>query len=437
MTPFRSVALNLAAVCGLLTLGPGHSAMAATLCVDPSAANGCYATIGAAVAAAHANDQINIGPGQYAEDVVVTKPMALVGAGSAATIINAKGLANGIYIDGLDNPGLFQVQVTGLTVMNANFEGILVTNASYILIANNHVSGNDQSLDYAAETCAGQPAFETSEGDDCGEGIHLVGVSFSTVANNEVELNSGGILLSDETGITYQNQITGNSVHDNALDCGITMASHPPSPQASSKLPYGVINNNVIGNNSSNNGRVGAGAGVGIFAPGPGNQAYGNQVIGNVLENNGQPGVTVHNHAAPPGAPAVNLNALVIVGNYISGNGADVEDATTPGTTGIDIFGVAGIWATTIAQNTIVNEANDIVMNNPGSMEVHTNNLLGAGVGVNNVGKGGINAASNFFGCAGGPGTTGCTTVKGSSVVSSPWLNMAVPTAPGAKAPRP
>jgi parallel beta-helix repeat protein len=433
MTSFRSVALNLAAVCGLLTLGPGHSALAATLCVDPGAANGCYATIGAAVAAAHANDQINIGPGQYLEDVVVTKPLALVGAGSAATIINAKGLANGIYIDGLDNPGLYQVQVTGVTVVNANFEGILVTNASYVLIANNHVSGNDQGLNYAAATCAGEPAFETSEGEDCGEGIHLVGVSFSTVSNNEVDLNSGGILLSDETGITYQNQITGNSVHDNALDCGITLASHPPSPQASSKLPYGVVNNNIIGNNSSNNGLVGAGAGIGIFAPGPGNQAYGNQVIGNVIENNGLPGVTVHNHAAPPGAPAVNLNAIVIVGNYISGNAADTEDAATPGSAGINIFGVTGIWATLILQNTIENEAYDVVMNNPGSMEVHSNNLLGSGVGVANLGKGGIDAASNFFGCSDGPGATGCTTVSGSGVVSSPWSSAIVPTAPRSK----
>jgi len=90
----------------------------------------------------------------------------------------------------------------------------------------------------------------------------------------------GGILLSDETGITYVNQITGNSVHDNALDCGITLASHPPSPQATSLLPYGVINNNVIGNSIIGNGLIGQGAGVGIYAPGPGNQAWGNQVIG-------------------------------------------------------------------------------------------------------------------------------------------------------------
>jgi hypothetical protein len=116
-------------------------------------------------------------------------------------------------------------------------------------------------------------------------------MSFTTVANNNVELNSGGILLSDETGVTYVSQITGNSVHDNALDCGVTLASHAPSPQASSTSPYGVVNNNIIGNNITGNGKIGAGAGAGIFPLGPGNQAYGNQVMGNVIENHGLPGL--------------------------------------------------------------------------------------------------------------------------------------------------
>jgi parallel beta-helix repeat protein len=412
--------------CGLLSAG---AANAKTLCVNPGGTSGCSATIGAAVTAAAAGDTVNVGAGEYSEDVVIKKSLSLIGAGTASTVINAHGLANGVYVDGLDAPGLSHVQVTGFTIVNANYEGVLITNASYVVIANNHVADNNQSLNYSAGTCAGLPAFETSEGEDCGEGIHLAGVSFSSISNNEVELNAGGILLSDETGVTYVNQLTGNYVHDNSLDCGITLASHPPSPQALSTSPYGVINNNIVGNRVIANGLIGVGAGIGIYAAGPGNQAYGNQVIGNVILNNGLPGIVVHNHAAPPGAPAVNLNALVIVGNYISGNGADTADATTPGTAGINIYGVAGIWATEIMQNTIENEAYGVVMNNPGSMDVHMNNLPGPGVGVANLGKGGIDASSNFFGCAAGPGTTGCSTVSG-TLLSPGWLSTTVPTAP-------
>jgi hypothetical protein len=402
--------------------------MGATLCVNPAGSSGCMATIGAAVSAAKAGDQIKIGAGQYAEDVVVNKPLSLIGAGAGSTIINAKGLANGIYVDGLDNGGLANVLITGITVLNANFEGILVTNTSYIVISNSHVASNDQSLNYAASTCAGQPAFETNEGDDCGEGIHLIGVDHANVSNTEIDLNAGGILLSDETGMTHDNLITGNSVHDNALDCGITIASHAPSPAAASKLPYGVFNNTVSGNTASRNGLVGAGAGVGIYAAGPGNVTFGNKVIGNVITNNGLPGVTVHNHASVPGAPGINLNDTMIVGNYISGNAADTEDAATAGPTGINIYGVAGIYGTVISQNTIVNEAVGVVMNNPGSMEVHMNNIMGGTTGVANLGTGFIDATLNFFGCAGGPGSTGC----GTAVSASPWLSAPVATAPAA-----
>lgn len=418
------------AIVGVLALG--QIAMAATLCVNPGASSGCYGTIGAAVTAAKPNDRINVAAGQYTEDVIVTKPLSLVGSGANSTIINAKGQSNGIYIDGLDNGGLSNVLITGFTVMNANFEGILATNSSYIVIAQNHVTANAQSLDVANGKCPGQPVFETNESEDCGEGIHLVGVDHSTVSNNAVELNSGGILLSDETGMTHDNLISSNMVQGNAYDCGITLASHAPSPQAGSKLPFGVFNNTIEGNTSANNGHAGSGgAGIGIFAPGPGNMNFGNRVIGNTILNNGHPGVTMHNHAAPPGAPGINMNDTVIVGNFISGNGADGEDAATPGTAGINVYAVAPIYGTVIAQNTIVNQAVDVVMNNPGAMEVHMNNLMGGKVGLANTGKGVANDSMNFFGCPGGPGAMGCSKVTG-SVAPSPWLSTPVMSAPAA-----
>jgi hypothetical protein len=247
------------------------------------------------------------------------------------------------------------------------------------------------------------------------------------------------MLLSDETGYTHDNLITGNLVRDNAYACGITLASHPPSPQATSKLPYGIFNNTISGNTSTNNGHAGSGgAGIGIFAPGPGNANFGNRVVGNTLTNNGHPGVTMHNHAAPPGAPGVNLNDNMIVGNYISGNGADTADAATSGPTGIDVFGVAPLYGTLIAENTIENEGVAIVINNPGAAEIHMNNLLTTG-GIADT-KGSVNASMNYFGCMAGPNgtpSTGCATVTGSSVVFSPWLGAPVRTAPASMKPSP
>jgi hypothetical protein len=41
------------------------------------------------------------------------------------------------------------------------------------------------------------------------------------VASNVVENNGGGILLSDDTGATHDNLITGNVSKNNPFDCGM------------------------------------------------------------------------------------------------------------------------------------------------------------------------------------------------------------------------
>lgn len=290
-------------------------------------------TISAAVSAALPNDTISVVPGTYKEDVVIGKPLSLIGAGRHSTIIDASGLANGIYVDGIDNSGLTHVVVAGFTVENANFEGILVTNASSVTVSDNGVARNDKGLNVSAASCPGLPAFETSEAEDCGEGIHFIGVDHSIIAKNISENNSGGILLTDETAATHDNLITANVVRNNPYDCGITLASHPP---ASAPAPLGVIHNIVAGNAVLHNGYQvpGAGAGVGIFTFLPGGTVSANVVIQNRLLDNGLPGVAFHAHS-----PGENLNDNIIIGNQISGNGADTEDAATPGSTGINIFG--------------------------------------------------------------------------------------------------
>ena len=233
-----------------------------------------------------------------------------------------------------------------------------MTRSSYLVISENHVTGN-QSLEVGSEP-PGVPVFETNEGQDCGEGIHLIGVELhATVAQNEWDLNSSGILLTDETRYNHDNLIVGNNVHDNPFACGITMASHPPSPKATirkfrtvcstTRLP-GILRKQAFQ-------RQGVAS-----AAGPGNLSFGNKIIGNVLRNNGLPGVTIHNHAAGPGAPAINLNDNVIAGNKISGNTTRFGGAG-PGTTAVD--GLAPVYGTIIDGNTM-DEAEAVVVNAPG-----------------------------------------------------------------------
>src|SRR5215469_10707240 len=158
----KSLGLQLL-VCCLAAYGSGTAATAATLCVDAGKVS-CYATIGAAVSAAATGDTVQVAQGIYKEDVIIGKSLSLIGKNSANTIIDAMGLANGVYVDGLDHAGLSKVVVTGFTVENANFEGILMTNATLVTIQGNTVTGNNRSLDFTTSTCPGIPDFETSEG---------------------------------------------------------------------------------------------------------------------------------------------------------------------------------------------------------------------------------------------------------------------------------
>lgn len=416
-------AVALAAALNIVMAKPAD---AATLCVNHKGTGGCYSSISGAVAAASAGDTVNVAPGTYTEDVVIGKSIALLGAGAEATKIDASGLANGVYIDGIDHAGLKAVIVSGFTIANAKFEGLLATNASDVTIRDNELTGNDKGIvlpgGSSSETsCPGIPAFETGESFDCGEAVHLSGIDHSVIEGNTVSGNAGGILVSDDTGPTFDNLISHNVVRRNPLDCGITVASHPASTGAPAS--FGVYRNTIAANVSQENGLVSdAGAGVGLFAAGPGNAVYANVVIGNRLIGNALPGVAMHNHFSLATFPA-NLNDNMIVGNYIAGNGADTADALTPGSTGINVFGFGPISGTVIAQNVIRDEADDVVTNTAAAVTVHLNELLGSdAVGVNNIGTGTVDATENWWGCARGPSHNGCSSAQGSGVAFTPWL---------------
>jgi parallel beta-helix repeat protein len=335
-------------------------------------------------------------------------------------------LKNGIYVDGLDNAGLSGVTVSGFKVQNANFEGILITNASGVTISDNYVLKNNINLNINTAECPDIPPFETNEGFDCGEGIHLSGVDHSIVADNLVENNSGGILLSDDTGATHDNLIMGNTVRNNPFDCGITLASHTlfaPGPPTAA----GVFHNTINGNVSDHNGRQvpGAGAGVGLFAPAPWNKTYGNVVVNNIITDNGLPGVSMHAHS-----PGASLPDNMIAGNQISGNLADTDDTFTSGPTGINVSGgddgaghpLAVITGTVIAGNTIQQETIGIAVKTNSLVEAHLNNFVNLLIGVDNIDGGSVDATLNWWGCSRGPTAAGCAAITGSNILFLPFL---------------
>jgi parallel beta-helix repeat protein len=432
---FRSCQL---VICALMFAALSQTAAANTLCVVPKGSNLCYAKIQLAVNAASNNDLINVAPGTYKEDVVIGKPLSLIGSGAGSSVIDATGLPNGIFVDGYDNPGLNNVTVAGFSVKNALYEGVLVVSTSNATILNNRIVNNDKEgpVFGSGPACNGQPPFETDESGDCGGALHLLGAVNVMVAGNVMSGNADGILISDETAASHDNVIVNNIVTDNPLECGIVLASHPPVGSAPPYYAphYGVFNNTVANNVSNANGVQIGGAGVGLFSDGEGpGRASGNLIVRNQLTNNGIPGVALHTHVGPAfGAPADNMNGNVIVGNFISGNGADTFDTATPGPTGININsgdGGSPVQGTIISQNLIQNEQVDVAVNDPTALDAHFNDLLGGNVGVANVCAldgaactGRIDATENYWGCPGGPGSIGCTTTSGPNISFAPWL---------------
>ena len=416
-----------------------QTASAKTLCVNPSGSHSCYGTINEAVIAASSNDVIKVSAGTYTEDVVIGKPLSLLGAGAGRSIIDATGLANGILMDGLDHPGLHNVKVAGFRVENALYEGILVLNTSAATIQDNEILNNDKEgpVFGSGPACNGQPTYETDESGDCGGAIHLLGAVNSLVSGNYISGNADGVLISDDTAESRGNLITNNVVVDNPLECGIVLASHAPlgsTPPYYAKH-YGVDHNTVSQNISANNGVQVGGAGAGLFSDGEGpGRVSENEISWNVLTGNGIPGVALHTHVGPAfGAPADNMNGNSIIGNYIAGNGADTEDTATPGTTGININSGGGgspVTDTIISKNVIRDEEVDIAVNTPNEVGAHFNDLLGGDIGVANVCSfdmatactGSIDATKDYWGCAAGPGGKGCSTISGPDISFLPLV---------------
>jgi hypothetical protein len=412
------------------------------------------ATLAYALTQAVASDTILIAPGTYtiaggASNTVTAALTGLTiesnGGNASNTIINATGAANGIVVQANN------VTVQDLTVENANLEGILVepppatwpatpsspaANVTGAVIANNVVTKNDASYNTSSPGFTACPSSPTDT-DDCGEAVHLLGATNSTVSGNTVSNNVGGILISDgglptqhggptSVGPAAHNTIAFNVVTNNSFDCGITLPGHDPRAVSTSGATTGqdqptlagVYSNTIESNVSDNNG----GAGIGVFAPYPGTASYKNTIMNNVATGNGNAGVTLHSHA-----PLQDLSGNVITGNSLSNDGIGAGPMGGPGDTdalvtvsqGVLVLAAAapvtgtvitnnsisnvfyGIWQSTAASSSTIS-GNSITVT-PGGTAIFT--VPAAGKGYSMVGNdGGVFSFGNagFYGSEGG-----------------------------------
>jgi parallel beta-helix repeat protein len=321
-------------------------------------------TINYAVGQADDGDKIAVASGTYHESVSITKRLVLVGHNATIDATGQASPPNGIVISGAGAAGTV---VTGFTVENAGLEGIFVVQTTRITIEDNTVIRNDAYGPFNP-LCVNQP-------DDCGEAIHLQTVTNSTVRNNLVRDNVGGILLTDENGPTFGNLIEGNQVLENTKDCGITLASHWFNPAAAATPDVaGVYRNTVLHNVSNGNGA----AGIGVFAGPPGAAAWGNHVSDNTALNNGEGGIMIHSHT-----PAQYVDKNVITHNTLAGNGIDPDNPVDDAPAGISIFSaVVPIPHTVVAANRISDEHYGIITFNAQKLSGLPSNKFAPSVAV-------------------------------------------------------
>jgi hypothetical protein len=370
---------------------------------DEPCAMAHFTTIDEAVAAVKPGTHIVVCPGTYHEGVMLDKRIELTGMG-AVIDASSSPFGNGVQILG---PGGSGSTVAGFKIEKAEFEGILVGTApvatsttngapatggvpvSDVTIAGNDLVGNGTGF----KTDAGQCFSTPHAPGDCGETIHLVSVTDSTVEANNVTGNVGGILLTDEFGPTSHNVVRFNRATGNVHDCGITLAGHNPAAvNPMTGLPTGaagVFDNLVIHNIANDNGVAGQGAGILLGGGAPFAGVYGNVVRGNIAVGNGLAGVTIHQHLVG------DLNDNVIEGNVLADNNVDGDsDFLTADPETTDILVASGPGPEPLPPELL-----------PGAIKgtiIHGNQIYASKIGIWTLGteKASTQITGNFFGPA-------------------------------------
>lgn len=330
-------AARLSVVAAVFAAAGGVSVLSATVAeAAPSSVTvGCggdYTTITDGVAAVADGGTVSVCAGTYGEDVVITKPVTIRGPQSA--VVDPGGADNSPLYEFLGNNAFTvlspNVTIDGFTVENATGDGVFLA-GDHALVENSVARDNGN------------------------DGINVDGSSYSTVKNNTVTGNNGGIELANDpdaagitlpgvTGTASYDTVSGNFVDGNPDACGIFLVDH-----AGQGPEHGIHDNVIKSNTVTHNALAGYGAGI-LLAAGPESglgAVYNNTVVMNTISNNGIAGVSVHNHI-----PGQYFGGNTITNNDIGTNNVRFADAPDHATTGIFV-GSNDPLSITISHNTI------------------------------------------------------------------------------------
>ena len=126
----------------------------------------------------------------------------------------------------------------------------------------------------------------------------------------------------------------------------------------------------------------------------------------------------------------LKLDDTLVIGNS-SPVTVPIRMWPTSGPTGISLLGVSPVTGTVISLNVIGGKSIDIAVSTRGRRRHRPpqQSRRQAGMGVDNLGAGSVDATENWWGCGKGPGVRGCTTVSGANVTTTPFVTQPVQSA--------
>jgi len=344
----RKIPIALGAAVSLLTVGAAAGAAQAsvtsTIYVSPQATSAgadtschtaSYSNINTAVAAAGPGGTVVACPGTYDEEVVVTKPLNLVGRHAT---INAHGqpplTVHGMTLPGSDGIAVLQtsnVTVTGFTVTGAGYDAILAGGSSHVSVSRNTLVNNG--------------TFVNLQQGGSGVGVDINSSTWSSATRN-VAINNqgGGFEIADDIAPASHDTVAWNYETGSYDGCGVIVAGHSTA---------GVTDNLVAHNSVSSNGTAQGTQASGLLLASevPGETMTGNTFIANRAWDNGLAGMTIHIHL-----PGQHFNGNKVIGNWFGTNnvvGDPIDLFTSPtSTTNVAVpdLRTTGILAATASQ---------------------------------------------------------------------------------------
>jgi hypothetical protein len=390
---FRLIAVLGAVLTFAVVPASGLGRSASTLCVGGKP--GCYATVQAAVDAAHDGDTIAVAAGTFAGGITITKSITLSGAGAKSTVLKGGGPV--VTIGSWLAPSPPTVTLSDLTIANGvstsspqsqdwvGADNVIATGGGVeifpsdnygagatVSIRDSVISGNrvgpTTTLPIGPACPSGRCSFAWAKGGGIDNWGRL------TLTNTVVSGNTAAGLASDADGGGIYVWWTGTlSLHHSAIDGNKAVAVVPngryaegggiftdPGTQLTidggelnenvasltSNLPYELPGGDTIDMNA-NGGAVHAGDGTSVAIDGV---ALRNNTV-SVSDANGRP--YAFDAALHPGSGPLAIRDSVIDGNSVV---ADVQstDGVGPSGSAIDINGAATVADTRISRTTTV-----------------------------------------------------------------------------------